>query len=252
MKLRVLIAEDEPISRERLRQLLAAEKQVQIVAECSNGDETLAAIRKLRPDLVFLDIRMPARDGFEVVREIDAEERPAIIFVTASAQFAVQAFEVHAVDYLLKPFDQERLHAALERARARLAGGRGQKNSNGEMTREKADGHLDRLAVKQGGRISLVQFETIDWIVAADNYAELHVGAACHLLRTTITQLAEELPPGRFVRISRSTLVNVNRIKEIRSKTHGDYVVLMTSGAQLTATRTYRDNLMRSLGKRAA
>ncbi len=252
MKLRVLIAEDEPISRERLRRLLDAEKQVQIVAECSNGDEALAAIRQTRPDLVLLDIRMPARDGFEVLRELKAEERPAIIIVTASDQFAMRAFEIHAVDYLLKPFDQERLHTALDRARARLsARGAGSDSIGNGLPKEGRIDRPDRLAIKEGGRISLVQFATIDWIAAADNYAELHVGTASHLLRTTITQLVEQLPADSFIRISRSTLVNVNRIKEIRSKTHGDYLVLMASGAELTATRTYREELMRSLGKRA-
>ncbi len=246
MELRVLVADDEAFCREHLRLMLEEERDLEVVAECANGREALESIRRLRPEVVLLDIRMPELDGLRLMREIPPTERPVVIFVTACERSALEAFEIDAADYLLKPFDRSRLHAALERARARAR--KSSKSSNpppaDEEAPESADPFLSRLAIKEGRRISFVPIETIDCIVASDNYAEVRVGGEAHFLRATLNDLERRLPPDLFTRISRSTMVNLNRIKEIRSQTHGDYLVLMTNGAQLRATRLYRQNLM--------
>lgn len=247
MKLRVLIAEDESLSRNRLRQFLEAEPSTEIVAECTTGQEALRDIRKTLPDVVFLDVKMPDLDGFGVIQGLSNAPLPVIIFVTAYDRFALQAFDVHAADYLLKPFDRERFQTALRRARDRLQRQSDALNHRPHLevlaafeTRLK---RVDRLTIRSQGRISIVNTEEIDWIGSADNYVELHVGKTTHLLRMTITTLASQLPQNRFVRISRSHLVNLDRIKELRSKTHGDYVILLRDGTRLTASRTYRRNL---------
>ncbi len=246
MKLRVLIADDESLSRERLRQFLRAEPRIEIVAECASGKETVNAIRENSPDLVFLDVKMPELDGFGVLEALSGTRLPAIIFVTAHDQFAVRAFEEHAVDYLLKPFDQQRFQTALQRARKRL---QNTSSLSDLLTRFAARRKpLERVTVRSGDRIKLVNVAEIDWISAADNYVEMHVGKTVHLLRMTITALAQQLPQNQFVRISRSALVNSECIKEIRCKAHGDYVVHLHNGARLTGTRTYRRNLAGLLG----
>ena len=252
MKLRVLIAEDEPLARERLRELLMAEKMIEIVAECVSGQETLNAIKQTQPDLVFLDVKMPDLDGFDVIKGLNRTHPPVIIFVTAYDGFALRAFEVHAADFLLKPFDRERFQTALERARERLHR-RGGQHKHHQLSEVLADSESHpkrpkRLTIKSQGRISFVNTADIDWVAAADNYVELHVGQTTHLLRTSITSLAEQLPRNQFVRISRSHLVNLDRINEIRSKTHGDYLILLRNGTRLTGTRTYRHNLAPLLG----
>jgi two-component system LytT family response regulator len=224
MRLRVLIADDEPLSRERLRQFLHAEEHTEIVAECGTGTETLDAITTTSPDLVFLDVRMPELDGFAVLERLGDNRPPAIIFVTAHHEFAVRAFEIAAIDYLLKPFDRDRFRVAFSRARTRLE--RGATGPASETTflagRHKS---TERVAVRLQGRIFFVSTKDIDWLNAADNYVQLHVGKASHFLRSTLTSLITQLPPNQFLRINRSHLVNVDRIKEIRSKTHGDFIV---------------------------
>jgi len=252
MKLRVLIAEDELLSRKRLRQFLEAEALTEIVAECVTGQEALNAIRQTHPDIVFLDVKMPDLDGFGVIKGLTGVPLPVIIFVTAYDRFALRAFEVHAADYLLKPFDRERFQLALERARERLKRNRDARNnqplSEVLAALEKRPKRLERLTIQSQGRISFVNTTEIDWICAADNYVELHVGDATQLLRRSISALADELANNQFVRISRSHLVNLDRIKEIRSKSHGDYLILLHNGTRLIGSRTYRHNLAPLLG----
>jgi two-component system, LytTR family, response regulator len=247
MNLKVLIVDDESLSRTRLRQLLSTEPHVEIVAECADGKSALEAIRQKSPDLVFLDIKMPELDGFGVIKSLLGGRIPAIIFVTAYDQFALQAFDVHAVDFLLKPFDRGRFQTAIQRARERLrnhAEGNRQLISEALATLEAYRNRLDHFTVKSDGRIHIVKTSDIDWIGAADNYAELHVGKTSYLFRMTLHALAERLAKHQFVRISRSRLVNLSRVKEMRPKAHGDCVILMQNGARLSASRTYRRNLL--------
>lgn len=252
MKLRILIVDDEPLSRQRLRRFVRAEPGTELVAECANGMEAVDVIREKSPDLVFLDVKMPELDGFGVVEALNGACPPAIIFVTGYDQFAVRAFETNAVDYLLKPFDRERFQTALRRARERLQRAGSDQHSPALLKVLTDAGKRakppERLAIKSGGRISVVKTADIDWIGAADNYVELHAGNGTHLLRTTITALAAQLSPDRFVRISRSHLVNLERVKEMRSKPHGDYLILLHNGTTLPGTRNYRHNLVRVVG----
>ncbi len=247
MTLRVLIADDEALSRERLKRFLLREPETEVVAECASGSEAVSAIRAAGPDVAFLDVRMPELDGFGVLKALKGIRLPAIIFVTAYDQFALRAFEIDAVDYLLKPFDHDRFKIALQRARHRLQldlPGTKDSRSPEVLTRLRTRGQpLERVTIKAGGRITLVKTADIDWVSAADNYAELHLGNKTHLLRMTITALAHRLPENRFARISRSLLVNLDRIKEIRSKSHGDYFVVLHSGASLSGSRNFRRGL---------
>ena len=247
MKIRTLVVDDEPLARERLRSLLEAEEDVEVIGECRDGNEALEAIRQRSPDLVFLDVQIPERDGFEVLEAIGPENAPAIVFVTAYDQYALQAFEVHAVDYLLKPFDEERFQKALERAR--LAVGR---EKGGDVSQKllsllqdlKAPlGHLERLVVKSAGRLFFLRTEEIDWIESAGNYVCLHVGGESHLLRETMNGLEARLDPERFLRIHRSTMVNIERIKELQPWFHGDYVVILRDDRQLMMSAGYREKL---------
>jgi two-component system LytT family response regulator len=256
MKIRTLIVDDEPLARERLAKLLQAEPDIEIVAECADGNEALSVATAEKPDLIFLDVQMPELDGFGVVAGLEGEPMPAIIFVTAYDRFALRAFEVHALDYLLKPFDRERFQTALDRARKLL-----QQRQTGDLSlrlsslltdlkTEKAEPkYLDRLAVKTEGRVLFFKLDDIDWIEAADNYVSIHVGSDEHLHRETMGSLETKLPPARFLRISRSTIVNIERIKEMQPMFHGDYVVILKSGAKLSLSRNYRDKLNRLLGK---
>src|SRR5262245_15254750 len=206
---RTLLVEDEPLMRERLRGLLAAEPDVANVGECANGPEAVAALRALRPDLVFLDVQMPGLDGFQVIEAVGVAEMPATVFVTAYDRYAVRAFEVHALDYLLKPFNRERFRQALGRARARLR--QGDPAEVRELLRALLDDRRGaarprRLVVKSEGRIALLKPEEVDWVEAAGNYVRLHVGKETHLLRTTMEGIEEQLPPGQFVRLHRSAI----------------------------------------------
>jgi two-component system LytT family response regulator len=253
MKTRVLIVDDEPLARERLRKLLEAEPGIDIVGEAGDGREATEAIRRERPDLVFLDVQMPELNGFDVLREIAGAPAPAVVFVTAYDQFALKAFEVHAVDYLLKPFDRERFQTALRRALDHVQRGRA-----GELN-ERLAALLDevkpagkfpaRIAVKSSGRVVFVKVSDIDWVDAADNYVELHVGTEAHLHRETMNALEQTLPPEKFMRISRSTIVNVDRIKELQPLFHGEYAVILRDNTRLTLSRSYREKLQHLLGR---
>jgi two-component system LytT family response regulator len=248
MTLRVLIADDEPLARERLRQLLQEEPGVEIVGECATGTETVKAIQNESPHLVLLDVRMPELDGFEVIRALGVGRLPTIIFVTAHDEFALRAFEAHAADYLLKPFDRERFQKALCRAREIALRG-GENNLVDELlgviaALKTPPQAVERFAIRSGGRIVFVKPGEIEWIRSADNYSELHVGGTVHLLRQTLAALEQQLPPIKFVRISRSLMVNVDHIKEFRPKSHGDYLVVLYDGIKLSASRNYREGIV--------
>jgi two-component system LytT family response regulator len=254
VKIRALIADDEPLARERLMSLLASESDIEVVAQCANGVEALAAIQENTPDLVLLDVQMPELDGFGVLAALEGERRPAVIFVTAHDRFALKAFEVHAIDYLLKPFDRDRFHIALNRAREqvkRQQGGQFDERLSALLAglRQEPSKHIDRIPVKSSGRVVLVKVTDIDWIEAADNYVNLHAGKEAHLHRETMTSLEQKLPPTKFLRISRSAMVNVDRIKELQPMFHGDYTVILHNGTKLTLSRGYREALNHLLGK---
>jgi len=245
--LRVLIVDDEPIARRGIRSRLESQPDVEIVGECANGLEAVAAIEKRSPDLVFLDVQMPEMDGFEVIRAVGVEHMPAVVFVTAYDQYALRAFEVHAVDYLLKPFDEERFGHALQHARAQVerAVPRSLDAHLRALLEEHLVGrkHLERMVVKSGGRIFFLEVADIEWIEAADNYVELHVGKQSHLVRHTLASLETRLDPGQFVRIRHSTIVNVRKIKELRPSSGGEYEVVLLSGSVLESSRRYRKKL---------
>ena len=246
MKVRTIVVDDEPLARERLRKLLAAEPEVEVVGEAGNGRQAVALIRETKPALAFLDVQMPELDGFGVLAELHQAECPAVVFVTAVDKFALKAFEVHAVDYLLKPFDKERFQIALRRALEQLARGQPDKIHEqisallGEL---RPAAQSDRIPVKTDGRVVFVKTADIDWVEAADNYVSLHVGKDTHLLRETMTNLETRLPREQFIRISRSTIVNAERIKELQPLFHGEYTVILRDGTKLTLSRSHRDKL---------
>jgi two-component system LytT family response regulator len=250
---RVLIADDEPLARERLRMLLAKEDWVEIAGECDNGADAIASIHKLKPDLVFLDVQMPDATGFDVIGKIGAERMPAVVFVTAYDHYALRAFDVHALDYLLKPFDRERFQQALSRARQHL-----DRKDAGELERRllelvqdlrSSPQRPERFVIKAGGRVFFVRADEIDWIEAAGNYVKLHVGADAHLLRETMNALEAQLDPDVFFRIHRCHIVNIERVKELQPWFNGEYVVMLRSGARLTLSRGYREKLQERLGR---
>ena len=248
MKIRTLIVDDEPLARQRLRTLLDADPDIDLVGECGNGREALTALEKSRPDLMFLDVQMPVLDGFGVLEALTGRVLPVVIFVTAHDTYALKAFEVHALDYLLKPFDRSRFHAALKRAKDQVKKDRlpdiDQRLLDLLQDRPRASG---RLVVKSAGRVTFVRIEDIDWIEAAGNYVRLHTGKEDHLLRESLSGLEAKLDRARFVRIHRSTIVNVERIRELQPAFHGDYVFILHDGTELALSRSYRDSLKDSL-----
>jgi two-component system LytT family response regulator len=243
----VIIADDEPLVRRGLRTHLESEQDVRITGEARNGTEALALIRATEPDLVFLDIQMPGLDGLGVLAALAPERRPAIVFVTAHDSYAVRAFELHAVDYLLKPFDGERFRTALSRARERLRARATESAPDLELlAAELTDGKArpDRLAVREHGKIVLVPLAEVDWIEAADNYVRLHRGGNYHLLRQPLGRLEETLDPKRFARIHRSAIVNLTRVKALEPTPSGEYDVMLHDGRKLTLSRGHRDRFM--------
>ncbi len=247
MKVRTLIVDDESLARERLRLLLQKHPEIEIAGECADGEAAVDSIEKLAPELVFLDVQMPELDGFGVLEAIGDRPMPLIVFVTAHDKFALRAFEVHAVDYLLKPFDRERFEAALRHALERLrnrAAGTHDDQQAGLLADLKSTARApERLAVRSGGHIVWVELNEVDWIESADNYVELHVGPKSHLLRETLNGLENRLPAEKFVRISRSAMVNPRRIKELRRMLYGGYEITLQNGAHLSLSRRYRDKL---------
>ncbi|HEX8879470.1 MAG TPA: LytTR family DNA-binding domain-containing protein [Candidatus Acidoferrum sp.] len=251
MKIRTLIVDDEPLGRERIRALLARDPEIDVVEECPDGRRAVAAIERSRPDLVFLDVQMPEMDGFAVLEAIAGDRMPAIIFVTAYDRYAVQAFEVHALDYLLKSFDRDRFEAALERAKEEVhrskAGVLSERLAGLLEDLQAKQKRLTRLVVKSGGRVVFLRVEEIDWVEAADNYVRIHAGRESHLIRETLQSLEGRLNPDKFLRIHRSTLVNVDRIRELQPIFHGDYLVKLNDGTELTLSRSYREKLLEPL-----
>jgi two-component system LytT family response regulator len=243
----VLIVDDEPLAREGLRMLLTGHPQVTAISEAKNGREAVTAIRESRPDLVFLDVQMPAIDGFQVVQEVGPEQMPAVVFVTAHDQYAIRAFEINALDYLLKPVTAERFHQALDRAKARLSHGEEMSLRMVSLLEAMANPspYAKRLAIRSGSRTLFVPVDDIEWIQAAENYVELHQieGSPCHLLQATMNTLEASLNPETFLRIHRSLIVNVGRIKELQPAGHGEYVVVLRSGARLQSGRSYHEKL---------
>ncbi len=245
-RIRTLIVDDESLARDRLRQLLQKEPEIEIIGECADGRMAVAMIEKEAPDLIFLDVQMPELDGFGVVEALGTDARPVIVFVTAHDKFALRAFEIHAVDYLLKPFDRERFQKALRRALEQVK----HRESSTLIERQaaviaslKTPPTDERLAVKSGGHVVWVKLDEVDWIGSADNYAELHVGAKSHLMRETLAALEARLDPNKFVRISRSIIVNAKRIKELKRLFYGGCEITLQSGTKLTLSRRYRDKL---------
>ena len=239
--IRALLVDDEALARRRLRSLLGGESDIEIVGECGDGGSAVEEIEALAPDLVFLDVQMPEADGFDVLDALGAR-MPVVVFVTAYDGYALRAFEVHALDYLLKPFSRDRFQTALSRAREEIRRRReeGQQGRDelAALVRElrQAGRRPQRLVVRDGGRVSFLRVEEIDWVESAGNYLRIHVGADTHLVRGTIKGCAERLDPESFLRISRSTVVNLDRVRAVHPWTRGELIVVMGDGTQLPTT----------------
>jgi two-component system, LytTR family, response regulator len=252
-KIKVLVADDEPLARERLSGLLSQEPDIEVVGQARDGEEAVTAIHDDSPDLVFLDVQMPQMSGFDVIEAVGSDKMPPVIFVTAYDQHALKAFQVRALDYLLKPFDRERFKDALSRARKQL-----ERDENGDLGRRllalvkdlrRDQPKSDRLVVKSGGRLFFLRTDEIDWVEAAGNYVRLHVGPGSHLLRETMNAIEGRLDPEKFFRIHRSRIVNMERIQELQPWLNGEYAVLLRTGTRLTLSRGYREKLQDRLGR---
>ena len=252
-RIRVLLVDDEPLAREMLREMLQSDPQVEIVGESCNGREALEAIRTEAPDLIFLDVQMPEVGGFDVLASLEKDKLPHVIFVTAYDQYAVRAFEVQALDYLLKPFDQERFDMSWQRAKTQLSRDRNSGTDQRILTLleelKAGNRYLERLVIKAGGRIYFIDTAEIDWIEAEGNYVSVHSAKKSHLLRETISSLESQLDPKKFVRIHRSSIVRLDFIQELQPWFHGEYRVILNDGTQLTLSRNHRDKLQEALGK---
>lgn len=235
-KLRVMVVDDEPLARSNVVSSLRGDVEVEVVGQCGVGAEAAAMVRSLKPDVLFLDVQMPECDGFDVLQELGADAPVATVFVTAYDQYALKAFEAGALDYLLKPFDTARFGKALERAKQAASSARGKRR------------RLERIAIKGAGQVSFVGVDEIDWIEAADYYAALHVGPRTHLLRRTLAELEKDLDAELFVRVHRSTIVNVARVKALESGEDGEAVVVLVDGTQLRLSRRYRKPVQDRLG----
>ena len=266
-RLRVLIADDEPLARDCIRLALAGEPDIEIVAECTGGVDAVEAIGRLAPDLVFLDVQMPGLDGFGVVERIGAERMPPVVFVTAYDEHALRAFALHAMDYVLKPFDDHRFHETLRHARRQLRLAReselgrrlaavmgefaGKTGETGETGRTgggvAGPSYATRVLVRHGDRSRFIATDEIDWFEAAGNYVRVYVGGRMELLRATITGLMGQLDPAKFARIHRGTIVNLSRVREVHPWFGGDYVATLVDGRELRVSRTFRDGLLRPL-----
>jgi two-component system LytT family response regulator len=264
--IRTLIVDDEPLARDAVRVLLGDDSDIIIIAECRNGKEAVKAIREQAPDLIFLDVQMPDLDGFKVIEQVGAEHMPVTVFVTAYDKYALRAFASHALDYILKPFDHERFNDALRRAKSqvrrqkfyeqshRLLALLGELHGAPQVVAKEEDTaqrkFFERLVIKSGGHIFFLQVDEIDWIEADGDYMRLHVGTKSHLLRETMNELAAKLDPQKFMRIHRSAIVNVERVKDIRPFFKGEHILTLTDGKQLKMSRAYRDKLQALLGQK--
>ncbi len=246
-KIRTLIVDDEELGRDRLQSLLAMQPDVEIIGVCVDGQSAVETIEREQPDLVFLDVQMPGMDGFEVVDNLDTTRMPAVVFVTAHDGHAIRAFEIHALDFLLKPFDQTRFEKALERARGQIQRANGSVIDSRlvslleELHQERK--YPERLIVKSSGRVFFIRTEELDWVEASGNYVKIHTASDAHLLRESMKNMETKLDPKTFVRIHRSAIVNIDRIKELEPWFHGEYVVIMRDGTRLTASRVFSDRL---------
>ena len=247
MPFTTLLVDDEPLAREGLRLLLAADGEVSAIHEARNGREAVEAIISIRPDLIFLDVQMPEMDGFAVIEEVGADRMPAVVFVTAHDKYAIHAFEINAVDYLLKPVTEERFAKALARAKSSLQSRETDEPSRRILslleTMASPRHTLKRLAVRSAGKTIFVDVAEIDWIEAAENYVQLHAGRAEHLLHVTMNTLEKSLDAQLFLRIHRSVIVNVRRIKEMQPVAHGEYVITLANGIRLQSGRSYTEKL---------
>jgi two-component system LytT family response regulator len=252
-QIRVLIVDDESLARDMIREMLEEDRDVEIVGECLNGEEAAAAIEALAPDLLFLDVQMPEASGFEVLENLKNGSMPHVIFVTAYDQYAVRAFEVHALDYLLKPFDRERFEASWHRAKEQILKEKNDRLDQRILTLleelKAGSKYLERLVIKANGRVFFLDAGDIDWIEAEGNYVSVHSGVKSHLLRETISSLEAQLDPKKFRRIHRSAIVQLDKIKELQPWFHGEYRIVLHSGAELMLSRNYRENLQEALGK---
>lgn len=245
MQLSALIVDDEPMARRRVADFLHDRSEITLLGECADGEQALNAIRDRRPDIVFLDIQMPKMGGFDVLAELTDDAMPEIVFTTAHDEFALQAFEVHAVDYLLKPYERERFEAAVDVASRRARLGQHMVREVSSLVtqlRDRAKGS-ERFPIKSDGRIILVDAPSIEWIEAANNYAAVHIGGKTHMVRETMSNLENRLPANQFLRLNRSTIVNARFIRELKPKFHGDYTVVLKNGTRLSLSRTHRDRL---------
>jgi len=246
-RIRILLVDDERIGRSRLRRMLERDPELEVVAECADGEAAIEAVRDHRPDLCFLDINMPGMNGFDVLDSLRPEDQPAVIFVTAYDEHAVRAFEAAALDYLLKPVSPERLKKTLDRARARLAAGAPPVSDSSTATGPAADRGggtapgTSRFVVRSGGRVSFVSVDEIDWIEAAGNYAIFHVGPKSHMVRETMSGLEMQLPAEGFMRVSRSTIVNLRRVKELCSLPVGSHAAVLVDAQRVPITRSLRE-----------
>jgi len=234
--IRTLVVDDEPLARTNLLVLLRRDPEIEVVGECGSGVDAIRDIHRLTPDLLFLDVQMPGCDGFEVLERLGADAPRATVFVTAFDRYALKAFEVEALDYLLKPFDDARFLRTLARAKEQVR--RSQPETRG----------LDRLIVRSAGRVSFLRTSEIDWIEAADYYACLHVAGRTHLLRRKMSDLERDLDPATFCRIHRSAIVNLHRVRELKLNAAGEYDVVLQDGKQLRLSRRYRDQVMKLTG----
>jgi two-component system LytT family response regulator len=246
-RIRTVIVDDEELGRDRIQSLLSLQPDVDIVAVCPDGASAVETIDRAQPDLVFLDVQMPGMDGFEVIENLDPARLPEVVFVTAHDGHAIRAFEIHALDFLLKPFDQTRFEKALERARTQIVAKKGPVIDSRlvsllEELREERK-YPERLIVKSSGRVFFVRTEEIDWVEASGNYVKIHTKSEAHLLRESMKNMEAKLDPKIFVRIHRSAIVNIDRIKELEPWFHGEYIVIMRDGTRLTASRVFSDRL---------
>ncbi len=257
--IRTVIVDDEPLAREGIRQLLEPEAQFSVIAECTDGDEAVDTIIRKHPDVVFLDVQMPRRDGFDVLAALAEQPLPLVVFVTAYDEYAVKAFETHALDYLVKPVNRDRFRQTVDRVRQRLTE-RDLGSATSRLLRlleehssrpgsSAGSAPLQRVPIKTGDRIYFVNVDDIDWIEAADYYASLHTKKQVHLIRMSLNALEEQLDPNDFLRIHRSTIVRISRIAELRRHFRGDYTVILDDGTRLKLSRSYRRKALDILGQ---
>jgi len=252
VKIKALIVDDEPLARSMTRRMLDGHANIELVGECESGEDAVATIRTLKPDLVFLDVQMPGLDGFAVIEALASERLPHVIFITAYDQYAVRAFEVHALDYLLKPFDRERFEQALRRAVRQI-----ETEQSGELNerilallaeRQPPAPYLERFIIKTAGRVFFLKAGEIEWVEAEGNYVVLHAGGKRHLFREAISNVETRLDPRKFQRIGRSAIVNLDSIRELQPWFRGDYKIILHDGTELKLSHRFRDNLNKYLG----